>query len=214
MHRPIASLLNCYGKLSNCPRRSPCGVSWKLQRCTCALVATAFFAISSVSLAHGHGGNAGGHMSGPSNRGGYYRDPFWGPWYPGYAGSYDTSYWYTPTPEQKAVAQKRVKEYLVAVTKGRRRAATHRCIAVETLKPTKTQLADYVKKREQAKSAAGSQLSNRWVEPSQLRCVMLFDTQSKQFVGSGCYVVGTVPPVGTVAKFETVSAEYVGTTAL
>jgi hypothetical protein len=107
-----------------------------------------------------------------------------------------------------------VKDYLVAVKKGRRHAAKHRYIAVETLRPTKTQLADYEKKREQAKSAAGTQLSSRWVEPSKLRCMMVFDTQSKQFVGSGCYVVGTVPPVGTVAKFETVSAEYVGTTAL
>jgi hypothetical protein len=223
MHRPIASLLNCYGELSNCPGRSPCGVSWKLQACTVALVATAFFAISPVSLAHDHGGNAGnagGHMSAPNNQGnqfrqeGHYRDPFWGPWYPGYVGSYDSDYWYTPTPEQKATAQKRVKDYLVAVKKGRRHAAKHRYIAVETLRPTKTQLADYEKKREQAKSAAGTQLSSRWVEPSKLRCMMVFDTQSKQFVGSGCYVVGTVPPVGTVAKFETVSAEYVGTTAL
>ena len=223
MHRPIASLLNCYGELSNCPGRSPCGVSWKLQACTVALVATAFFAISPVSLAHDHGGNAGnagGHMSAPNNQGnqfrqeGHYRDPFWGPWYPGYAGAYDSDYWYTPTPEQKATAQKRVKDYLVAVKKGRRHAAKHRYIAVETLRPTKTQLADYEKKREQAKSAAGTQLSSRWVEPSKLRCMMVFDTQSNQFVGSGCYVVGTVPPVGTVAKFETVSAEYVGTTAL
>jgi hypothetical protein len=159
-------------------------------------------------------------MSAPNYRGneprqeGYYRDPFWEPWHPGYAGSYDTDYWYTPTPEQKAVAQKRVKDYLVAVKKGRRHAAAHRYIAVETLKPTKTQLADYEKKRAEAKSAAGTQLSNRWVEPSQLRCMMVFDTQSQQFVGSGCYVVGTLPPVGTVAKFETVSAEYVGTTPL
>jgi hypothetical protein len=189
-----------------------------MQSCAVALVATGFFAISSVSLAHGKGGNAGGHMSAPTNENqpreeGHYRDPFWGPWYPGYAGSYDSDYWYTPTPEQKTIAQKRVKDYLVAVQKGRRHPATHRCIAVETLRPTKKQLADYVKKRAEAKSA-GTQLSSRWVEPGQLRCMMVFDTQSKQFVGSGCYVIGSLPPVGTVAKFDTVSAEYVGTSAL
>ena len=165
-----------------------------------------------------NGGNTGEHMS-PNNRGdqsqheGRYWDPFWGPWYPGYAGSYDSDYWYTPTPEQKTTAQKRVKNYLVAVQKGRRHPATHRYIAVETLRPTKKQLADYVKKRAEAKSA-GAQLSDRWVEPGQLRCMMVFDTQSKQFVGSGCYVIGSLPPVGTVAKFDTVSAEYVGTSPL
>ena len=218
MQPPNPSLLNRDAELSNRQRRTRCSGSWKMQSCAVALVATGFFGISSVSLAHGKGGNAGGHMSAPTNENqpreeGHYRDPFWGPWYPGYAGSYDSDYWYTPTPEQKTIAQKRVKDYLVAVQKGQRHPATHRCIAVETLRPTKKQLADYVKKRAEAKSG-GTQLSSRWVEPGQLRCMMVFDTQSKQFVGSGCYVIGSLPPVGTVAKFDTVSAEYVGTSAL
>src|SRR5260370_560369 len=220
MQPPNASLLNRNVELSNSQRRSPCGGSWKLRLCAAALATTGFFAISSVSLAHGKGRNAGGHMSAPTNQHqsreeGRYRDPFWEPWYPGYAGSYDSDYWYHPTPEQKTTAQKRVKDYLVAVQKGRRHAATHRYIAVETLRPTKKQLADYLKKRAEAKSAAGgTELSSRWVEPDQLRCMMVFDTQSKQFVGSGCYVIGSLPPVGTVAKFDTLSAEYVGTSAL
>ena len=37
-------------------------------------------------------------------------------------------------------------------------------------------------------------------EPSQLRCLMVFETQSKQFVGSGCYVVTGKPSMGDVAK--------------
>lgn len=212
------SRLNRNVELNNSLRRTRCSGLWKLQLCAVALVATGFFAFSSDSFAHGNGGNAGEHMS-PNNPGdrsqheGRYWDPFWGPWYPGYAGSYDSDYWYTPTPEQKTTAQKRVKDYLVAVQKGRRHPATHRYIAVETLRPTKKQLADYVKKRAEAKSA-GAQLSDRWVEPGQLRCMMVFDTQSKQFVGSGCYVIGSLPPVGTVAKFDTVSAEYVGNSSL
>ena len=86
-------------------------------------------------------------------------------------------------PGQATTAQTRVKDYLNAVRKGRRRAATRRYIAVEMLKPTKDQLEDYKKKQADAKSAAaagGTQLSNRWVPSSQLRCVMVFDTQSKQ----------------------------------
>jgi hypothetical protein len=50
----------------------------------------------------------------------------------------------------------------------------------------------------------------RPAEHSQLRCLMVFDTQAKQFVGSGCYVVTGKPSTGDVAKFETVSAEFVG----
>jgi hypothetical protein len=227
MQPPNAFLSNRNVELSNSQRRFRCDGPWKLRLYAAALATTGFFAISSISLAHGKGGNAGSHMSAPTNQHqsreegregreeGRYRDPFWGPWYPGYAGSYDSDYWYTPTPEQKTTAQKRVKDYLVAVQKGRRHAASHRYIAVETLRPTKKQLADYLKKRAEAKSAAGgTELSSRWVEPNQLRCMMVFDTQSKQFVGSGCYVIGSLPPVGTVAKFDTVSAEYVGTSAL
>jgi hypothetical protein len=183
--------------------------------------AIGYFAFSSPSLAHG-GGGGGGHMSGqhhqgpPMHHGWHYSDPFWGGWYPGYAGIYDSNYSYTPTPDQATAAQQCVKNYLVAVQKGKRRPATHRYIAVDTLRPTSKQLEDYQKKQANAKSAAssGTQMSNRWVPPSQLRCVMVFDTQSKQFVGSGCYVIANSPPKGTVAKYDTLSAEYVGSQAL
>jgi hypothetical protein len=222
MRPPNSSLSNRCFELSKRPPWSDWGGSWKLQSCAAALIATYFFAFSSVSLADGKGGggdNNGGHMSGQNNDGnrsgqwGLYRNPFWSPWYPGYAGTYDCDYSYTPTPEQAAAAKKRVNDYLIAVQKGRRRTAVRRYIAVETLRPTKKQLADYQKNRAGARSAAGgTQLSNRSVEPGQLRCVMVFDVQSKQFVGSGCYLISSLPPVGTVAKFDTLSAEYAGTT--
>jgi hypothetical protein len=178
-----------------------------------------YFAFSSSSLAHGGGS---GHMSGqnhqgpPSHHEWHYSDPFWGSWYPGYAGTYDSNYACTPTPAQATAAQQCVKDYLVAIQKGKRRPATHRYIAVETLRPTNQQLEDYQKKQANAKSATsnGIQMSNRWVPPSQLRCVMVFDTQSNQFVGSGCYVIANPPPKGTVAKYDAFSAEYVGLQAL
>jgi hypothetical protein len=71
-----------------------------------------------------------------------------------------------------------------------------RFISVETLRPTKKQLEDYSQKRT--------------AEPSQLRSLLVFDTQTRQFVGSGCYVVPSEPSIGEVAKFETVSVEFVG----
>jgi hypothetical protein len=113
--------------------------------------------------------------------------------------SYDADYCYTPTSEQMATAQEQVEDYLLAVKKGRKRAATHRYISVEALRPTDKQLADYTKK----------QLPHP-PERSQLRCVMVFDTQANHFVGSGCYIVTGKPSTGEVAKFETVSAEFVG----
>ena len=183
-----------------------------------AIAALGFFAFFVNQLVR-----AESHRSFPKSPGQHehyhraYLDPFCSGWYPGYGGAYDSNYYYTPTPDQVTAAQKQVQTYVAAVHKGRRHPATHRYIAVRTLNPTKVQLADYEKKLADAKSATASgesQLSNRWVAPDKLRCVMLFDTQSKQFAGSGCYVIAGTPPSGTVAKFDTYSAEFVGTSSL
>ena len=40
--------------------------------------------------------------------------------------------------------------------------------------------------------------------------VMLWDTQAQEIVGNNVYDIETAPRVGTVAGFETYSAEYVG----
>jgi hypothetical protein len=157
-----------------------------------------------------HGGS-GGMGSGPSGHGqnheGHYLDPFWSPGYPGLA-SYDVGYTYTYTasPEQQSAARKRINDYLVAVHRGKRRAPTHRYVSVETLRPTKAQSEDYLKKRAQSRTNGAG--------PSQLRCLMVFDTQTRQFVGSGCYVVESLPTAGAVTKFESVTAEFVGQGAL
>ena len=179
--------------------------------------------LTSSALAHDHGGGSSGggsqsHQQSSHWHNNYssYRDPFWGS-YAGYSGAYDSSYCYTPTAEQRATAQKQVQAYLAAVNKKQKKPASRRYIAVKTLRPTKKQLQDYLSKREAAKSAAaggGAKLSDRWVEPEKLQCMMVFDTQSKQFVGSGCYVVASTPPIGTTAKFETFTAEVVGNSVL
>ena len=112
-------------------------------------------------------------------------------------------YAYTPSPAQRAVAQRRVKEHLAAVRNGRRPAATHRYIAVETLQPTDSQRAAYLK----AQAETGIEAPR--VEPVQLRCVMVFDTVAGEFAGSGCYIVEGSPRNGSVAQFESVRAEFV-----
>ncbi len=84
---------------------------------------------------------------------------------------------------------------------------------MQTLKPTPAQRLDNEKKRAAAKSQAeghGTSLPPTWVDPSQLRGVMVFDTQSKQIVGNNCYLIGpTLDPEQTL-KFDAVTAEFVG----
>jgi hypothetical protein len=172
-----------------------------------SLLAAGCITLAPVALANGH---SGGHMSGMGSHGNSqhqeHRDrsyPFWGPSYAYHAGLYDSdysAYSYKPTPEQQATAKQQVEGYLLAIKKGRKQAATHRYISVETLRPTKKQLEDFTRR----------QPPTRHLEPSQLRCLMVFDTQAREFVGSGCYVVSTEPSAGEVAQFETVSAEFVG----
>lgn len=165
------------------------------------LLAIGIFTFVPLSIAHG---SSAGQMAAMGGRGnmdlhghGRYSDPFWEPYHPGL---YDSVYSYRPTPKQQATAKQQVEAYLLAVKKRRKYAATHRYIAVETLRPTKQQIDDYTKKDQ----SAGS------VEPAQLRCLMVFDTQTREFVGSGCYIVGSEPAVGEVTRFESVSAEFVG----
>jgi hypothetical protein len=172
----------------------------KLQFYIAGFFATGYFALTPTQAA----GAPTGHMSAALSHGNEhyrYSAPYGGLSYFGYAGIYDSDYSYTPTPEQQATAKQQVEDYLGAVKKDRKRAATHRYISVETLRPTKTQLEDYSQKQHRLPRTA---------EPSQLRCLMVFDTQTRQFVGSGCYVVPSEPSIGEVTKFETGSAEFVG----
>jgi hypothetical protein len=118
-----------------------------------------------------------------------------------------------PTPEQQATAQQRVQQYLAAAQKGRQPAPKHRYIAVQTLDPSLKQKLVYVTKKTKAQMAAeasGEKLAPKWVETEQLHCLMVYDTESKQSVGTGCYVVGSLPAPGTLGQFESVTAEFVG----
>jgi hypothetical protein len=168
------------------------------------LLAAGYFTFTPLTLAHG---NSGGHMSGIGSQGNTqhnehcrYTTPFPGSSYDYHAAIYDSIYSYTPTPEQRAKAKQQVESYLLGVRQRRHHAATHRYISVETLRPTKKQVEDFVRK----------QPPTRRVNPAQLRCLMVFDTQTREFVGARCYVVSTPPLAGEVAPFETVSAEFVG----
>src|SRR5262245_12437139 len=179
------------------------------------VISLAFTAILiSSAQAHDHGGGGGGqsHQHGSGGHY-YYRDPFRGSWYPGYSGVYDSDYWYVPTPEQRAEAQKQVQAYLAAVKKGRKHRTSHRYVAVKTLRPTKKQLQDYDNKRAAARLAAAKGVAVLYkcsVHLGKSQSYSIIDSQSKQFFVSCCYVVASMPPPGATAKFETFTAEYVG----
>jgi hypothetical protein len=51
---------------------------------------------------------------------------------------------------------------------------------------------------------------NEQTSPKAQKSVMIWDTQSETVVGNNVYDVQTAPSVGSTAKFETYSAEYVG----
>jgi hypothetical protein len=46
--------------------------------------------------------------------------------------------------------------------------------------------------------------------PKAKKSVMIWDTQSQEIVGNNVYDVESTPSVGSTARFETYSAEYVG----
>jgi hypothetical protein len=162
-----------------------------------------FFTLVPLTLAHGNSGGHSSMMGGHGNEGhNVHRghiDPFWTPSFFYHPGIYDSAYCYTPTPPQQAAAKQQLQAYLQGVKKNRQPAATHRYVSVETLRPTKKQLNDL----------RGKQPA-RPIESAQLHCLMVFDTQTKESVGSGCYIVTGEPLTGQVAQFESVSAEFVG----
>jgi hypothetical protein len=190
----------------------------KLQIYAAVFLLAGFFAFGSISFAAGRGRGSSEHEHEHHQHWGHHRYRYdwyeYGPWYPGYAG-YDSNYpfAYAATTEQQMEAKKCVRNYYASTRKNKRRVAKKRYIAVQTLRPSKRQLADYEQKRREAGTAVQSaqeQLSARWVPPGSLKCVMIFDTQTEQFVGSNCFAVGTLPSTGDVVKFETFTAEFVG----
>jgi len=53
-------------------------------------------------------------------------------------------------------------------------------------------------------------VKDKRTSPQVKKVIMIWDTHSESLVSNDLYDVKTPPPAGTVAKFETYSAEYVG----
>jgi hypothetical protein len=92
------------------------------------------------------------------------------------------------TERQRRIAEQRAKVYygrLAPEKKAALKKKKVRYIAVDTEKDEKT-------------------------SPKAKKAVMIWDTQSETVVGNNVYDVQSPPSVGSTAKFETYSAEYVG----
>jgi hypothetical protein len=120
------------------------------------------------------------------------------------------------TPDQQLAAQKLSNQYFSQVASHQKARPVHRYVAVQTLDPNQKQRGKYVQTRAAAQKKAetnGQSLSPDWVDPSQLHCIILFDVVTHESVGTSCYVVGSLPPVGEVNSYDTFPAEFVASSA-
>jgi hypothetical protein len=65
-------------------------------------------------------------------------------------------------------------------------------------------------KKKKPRYIAVDTVKNEKTSPKAKKAVMIYDTQSGNVVGNNVYDVQSPPPVGSTAKFDTYSAEYVG----
>jgi hypothetical protein len=64
--------------------------------------------------------------------------------------------------------------------------------------------------KKQARYIAVDTEKDEHTAPQAKKSVMIFDTQTQEIVGNNVYDVQSTPPVGGTAKFDTYTAEYVG----
>jgi hypothetical protein len=100
--------------------------------------------------------------------------------------------------------------YVIAkhkATERQRRIAEQRA-RVYYGKLSSTRKAEMKKKR--VRYIAVDTEKNEQTSPKAKKAVMIWDTQSESIVGNNVYDVEKTPPVGSAARFETYSAQYVG----
>ncbi len=116
---------------------------------------------------------------------------------------------YKATPHQTQLADQRATAAFARLSAHEKvsleRSGT-RYLAVRTADPTPAQWTEI--RRDMQKPT--SRYSGPRKAPEKIYCVMIWDTQSQEIVGTDCYAVLKLPPVGELARFETYTAQYVG----
>jgi len=84
-----------------------------------------------------------------------------------------------------------------------------RYLAVRTEDPNPEQMQQI--RRNLTKPSGGAYGTPTGAPPKKVYCVMIWDTQSREVVGTDCYAVLKLPTPGEPARFDTYTAQYVGT---
>ncbi len=127
---------------------------------------------------------------------------------------------YQATEYQRRVAEERARAYVAAqrrTTSAPTKTAEPKSAPKKTPK-SKTTKAD--PKPEEPKTVAAPKKLPRYIavdtvkdkraSPKAKKVVMIWDTQAQELVGNNLYDVENPVAVGTIAKFETYAAEYIG----
>jgi hypothetical protein len=117
---------------------------------------------------------------------------------------------YKATPQQIRLADQRAdaayKKFSTSQKQALKESGT-RYLAVRTSDPTPAQ---NVEIRSNLKKPGKYSSLPKSASTAKIYCVMIWDTQSREVVGTDCYAVLSLPKSGTLAHFDTYTAQYVG----
>ena len=116
---------------------------------------------------------------------------------------------YRATAQQRQLADQRAtatyQQFSIQEKKALEESGTH-LLAVRTADPTPAQWKEI--RSDMQKPASRYFGASR--APEKVYCVMIWDTQTGEVVGSDCYAVPKLPSPGELARFDTYTAQYVG----
>ncbi len=138
---------------------------------------------------------------------------------------------YEATAYQRKVAEARARAYMAAQrraqtetpTPGKSSKTSKTTKTTKPSEPSKTTTKKTEKKEEPevavvlpkkkkvSRYVAVDTVKDERASPKAKKVVMIWDTQSESLVGNSLYDLESPPAVGSTAKFETYSAEYIGT---
>ena len=116
---------------------------------------------------------------------------------------------YRATPQQRQLADQRPTAAFRQFSTPQRKALEESgttLLAVRTADPTPAQWHEI--RKEMQKPASRYFGASRM--PEKVYCIMIWDTQSGEVVGSDCYAVLKLPVAGELVRFDTYAAQFVG----
>jgi hypothetical protein len=116
---------------------------------------------------------------------------------------------YKATRHQKQLAHQRATASFQQFSPQQKKALAEsgtRYLAVRTADPTPDQWKEIRKDMQKPASRYFASTS----APERIYCVMIWDTEAGEIVGNDCYALLKLPATGALARFDTYTAQYVG----